>query len=200
MHLRFSRDIELLLKRLASQPLTLADILAETSERGFILVIGLLVLPFLVPVPPGLTGVFGSGCLVLCAQMALGRRSPWLPRKVAQFQFPRKFILVLLNNLKRFTRVLDKLAKPRWQRIANSPRVWQINGICLTWLTVLLLLPLPLTNPIPTFGILLFVVATLESDGLLLCVSYVLTVLITLIFAFIFYTLWQGGSSLLPSL
>ncbi|PMB02281.1 exopolysaccharide biosynthesis protein, partial [Fischerella thermalis CCMEE 5328] len=45
MHLKFSQDIKLLLQRLAEKPLSLGDILAETSERGFNLVIALLVLP-----------------------------------------------------------------------------------------------------------------------------------------------------------
>jgi len=36
MHLRFSQDIKLLLERLASQPLSLADIMAET-ENGVLL-------------------------------------------------------------------------------------------------------------------------------------------------------------------
>jgi hypothetical protein len=191
MQLRFSQDIESLLKRLAEKPLTLADILAQTSERGFSLVIGLLVLPFLFPMPPGLAGVLGIGNLVLSVQMALGMRSPWLPRKVARLQFPRKFILTLLKNLKQVNGVLTKVAKPRMRRLANNPYVWQINGLCIAWLTVLLMLPVPLTNPIPTVGILLFVVATLESDGFLMCVSYVLTALITLLFALIAYLLWQ---------
>ncbi|MCU0517749.1 MAG: exopolysaccharide biosynthesis protein [Oscillatoria sp. Prado101] len=191
MQLRFSQDIESLLKRLAEKPLTLADILAQTSERGFSLVIGLLVLPFLFPMPPGLTGVLGIGNLVLSVQMALGLRSPWLPRKVARLQFPRGFVLTLLKNLKRVNGVLKKVAKPRMRRIANNPYIWQINGLCIAWLTVLLMLPLPLTNPIPTVGILLFVVATLESDGFLMCVSYAVTGLITLLFALIAYLLWQ---------
>lgn len=198
MHLRFSKYIEALLQGLASKPLTIADILAETSERGFTLVIGLLVLPFLLPMPPGLTGVLGTGSLLLSAQMALGRRSPWLPKKIANFQFPQRFILLLLNNLKRVTRILEKLAKPRWQRIAQSSKVLQINGICLTLLTVLLMLPIPLTNPIPTIGMLLIVVATLEADGLLLCVSYGFTAAIALFFALIIYALWQAPN-LLPN-
>ncbi len=112
MHLRFSQDIKSLLERLATQPLTLGDILAETSERGFSLVIFLLVLPFLLPMPPGLTGPLGSGCLLLAVQMALGRRSPWLPKKVASFKFPHWFVLRLLQNLKRVTRILEKNRPP----------------------------------------------------------------------------------------
>lgn len=199
MHLRFSQDIKLLLERLANQPLTLADVMAETSERGFSLVIGLLVLPFLFPMPPGLTGPLGSGCLLLAIQMALGKRSPWLPKKIASFKFPRWFILRLLQNLKRVTRVLEKITRPRLVKLAKNPQIWRLNGVCIAWLTVLLILPIPFTNPIPTVGILLFVVATLEADGLLMCISYVVTVLITLFFGFICYALWQS-STLLPNI
>jgi hypothetical protein len=84
MNLRFSQDIQSLLQRLAEQPLTLGDILGQTSERNFSLVIALLVLAFLFPMPPGLTGPFRAACLLLCVQMLLGRRSPWIPKKIAK--------------------------------------------------------------------------------------------------------------------
>jgi len=168
--------------------------MAETSERGFSLVIILLVLPFLFPMPPGLTGPLGSGCLLLAMQMALGRRSPWLPRRIARFQFPHWFVLQLLQNLKRVTRVIEKIARPRLTRLATSHQVWRLNGVCIAWLTLLLISPIPFTNPIPTVGILLLAVATLEADGLLMCVGYVATILITLLFAFIIYALWQAPS------
>ncbi|PSB06307.1 exopolysaccharide biosynthesis protein [filamentous cyanobacterium CCP1] len=192
MHLRFSQDIKTLLEKLAQQPLTLEDVLAETSERGFSLVIGLLVLPFLFPMPPGFSTILGSGCLLLSLQMAIGRRSPWLPKRVARFQFPRQFILQLLQNLNRVTRLLEKIARPRWMRLTANPHIWQMSGVCIAWLTVLLMAPIPFTNPIPTVGILLFAVATLEADGLLLCLSFGLTVAITLIFGLIGYLLWQS--------
>jgi hypothetical protein len=199
MHLKFSQDIKSLLEKLSQQPLTLSDILAETSERGFSLVIALLVLPFLFPHPPGVTGIPGTACLILSLQMALGRRSPWLPKKVAQFKFPRWFALQLLQNLKRCTRLLEKIVRPRLLKLAGSSYIWQLNGLCITWLAILLMLPIPMTNPVPTIGILVLAVATLEDDGLLMCISYIYTVLITLIFALMIYALWRG-SSLLPSL
>ncbi len=199
MHLRFSQDIKSLLERLAERPLTLGDILAETSERGFSLVIALLVLPFLFPIPPGLTGVPGIACLILSIQMALGRRSPWLPKKIAQFKFPRWFALQLLQNLKRVTRLLEKIVRPRLLGIAESHYVWRLNGLCISWLALLLISPVPMTNPIPTVGILLLSVANLEADGLLMCISYLFTILITLLFGFIIYAIWHG-STMLPEL
>jgi len=199
MHLRFSQDIKSLLQRLAEQPLTLGDILNETSERGFSLVIALLVLPFLFPMPPGFTGPFGGACLLLSLQMVLGRRSPWLPKKIANYKFPRNFANLLLQNLRRVTRIVEKIARPRLAKVAENPWAWRFNGLCISWLTILLISPVPLTNPIPTVGILLLAVATIESDGLLMCISYVITVLITLLFGFIGYALWLAPG-LLPSI
>ncbi|MBW4562022.1 MAG: exopolysaccharide biosynthesis protein [Mojavia pulchra JT2-VF2] len=199
MHLRFSQEIKSLLQHLAEQPLTLGDVLAETSERGFSLVIALLVLPFLFPMPPGLAGPFGVACLLLSMQMGLGRRSPWLPKKIANYKFPRRFAHILLHNLRRVTKVLEKIARPRLGKIANSSWAWRLNGFCISWLTVLLISPIPFTNPIPTIGILLLAVATVESDGLLMCISYIVTILITLLFGFIGYALWSAPS-LLPSI
>ena len=196
---RFSQDIKSLLERLGKQPLTLADIIAETSERGFSLVIAIMVLPFLFPMPPGFTGVLGSVCFLLAMQMTLGRRSPWLPKKLASFQFPDWFVRQLLQNLKRVTGVVEKIARPRLIKLAENPQVWRLNGVCISWLTLLLISPIPFTNPIPTVGILLFVVATLEADGLLMCISYVVTGLITLLFGLIGYALWQAPG-LLPNI
>lgn len=199
MHLRFSHDIKSLLEKLANQPLSLGDILAQTSERGFSLVICLLVLPFLFPMPPGLTGPLGAACIILAMQMALGRRSPWLPKRIARFKFPRWFVLQLLQNLRRVTRVVEKIARPRLSHIAKSHYTWRLNGLCIAWLSVLLISPIPFTNPIPTVGILLLAISTLEADGLLMCISYALTGLITVLFGFILYALWLAPS-LLPNL
>ncbi|WP_353933205.1 exopolysaccharide biosynthesis protein [Okeanomitos corallinicola TIOX110] len=196
MHLRFSQDIKSLLQRLTEKPLTLGDILAETSERGFSLVIALLVLPFLFPMPPGLTGPFGFACLLLSLQMLLGRRSPWLPRKIATYKFPRSFAEIILKNLRRVTKLLEKIARPRLTKIASNGLAWRFNGLCISWLTILLISPVPFTNPIPTVGILLFAVASIESDGLLMCICYVLTVLITILFGMIGYAVWLAPNLL----
>ncbi|MFZ4640726.1 MAG: exopolysaccharide biosynthesis protein [Nodosilinea sp.] len=192
MQVKFSQEIKTLLDRLAHQPLTLSDLLAETSERGFSLIIGLLVLPFLFPMPPGFTTILGSACLLLSLQMMLGRRTPWLPRRVAEFQFPRVLTLQILNNLKRLTRVTERYVRPRLPGLAASRYTWQINGACIAWLTLLLMSPVPLTNPIPTVGILLFAIATLEADGLMMCIGYGFAGLTTGLFGLIGYLLWRS--------
>jgi hypothetical protein len=199
MNLKFSQDIESLLNRLAHQPLTLGQILAETSERGFSLSLGLLVLPFLFPMPPGLSSILGLGCLVLAMQMGIGRRSPWLPKKVARFRFPRSFSLKLLKNIRRVTGWLEKIVRRRWSKIAENSYVWRGNGFCIAWLAILLMLPIPFTNPLPAIAILLLAVSTIEADGLLMFCGYGLTLINTLFFGFIGYAIWQAPH-LLPNI
>ena len=192
MSLKFSHDIECLLKRSAAYPLTRAEILRITAERGFGLTIGLLVLPFLFPMPPGLASILGSGCLLLGIQMALGKRSPWLPRKIARFKFPRSLSQQLLKNARRLMIWLEKIVRSRWQQVAANPYTWRINGFCIAWLSILLMLPIPFTNPVPTLTILLLTIATLETDGLLIFVGYLLTLGNTIFFAFLGYALWKA--------
>ncbi|WP_017294530.1 exopolysaccharide biosynthesis protein [Geminocystis herdmanii] len=200
MNLRFSQDLEVLLKRLLDKPLSLSEIVSETSERGFSLVLSILALPFLFPlIPPGVSTILGSGCLFLGLQMALGRTSPWLPSKIAHFQFPRNFTRQILSNFKRISRRLEKMISPRWLSVSENKFFWKINGFCIAWLAFLLMLPIPFTNPLPAGIILLLAIATLEADGLLICIAYVLTIFATLFFAFLGYAIWKTPE-ILPSI
>ncbi|MCM1982955.1 exopolysaccharide biosynthesis protein [Lyngbya confervoides] len=189
---KFSREIHLLLQQLAERPLSLGEILQETSDHGVLLLIGLLVLPFLFPMPPGVTTVLGSGCLLLCLQISFVQGPPRLPGRIARFQFPQRLVRQLLGKLHRLTRLLEKRTKPRWLHIAEHPWIHRINGLCMVWLTLLLMSPVPFTNPVPTVGILLFVVAMLESDGLLLCIAYGMTGVITGAVGLVAYGVWRS--------
>lgn len=190
MNLKFSQDIEILLRKAAHEPLILRDILTITAERGFCLMIALLALPFIFPIPPGLTGIAGVGILLLSIQMLLGFHQPWLPTKVANFPFPSTVAKQLLNPVKRLSRILEKMTRPRLSVIAQNRYIWRLNGLFLAWLTVLLMLPIPFTNPLPAIGILLLAIAMLEADGLLMGIAYVWTLLLTLGLIFLGSNLW----------
>lgn len=196
MQRKFSQDLELLSSRLAEQSLTLKEILAETSERGFSLAIALLTLPFLVPVPlVGLSSILGFGCFLLGIQMFLGMTAPKLPKPVAELRLPRELTQHLIKTIKKVNRWVEKIARPRLSRLARNPHFIRWNGLCIAWLALLLMLPLPIpfTNTIPTVGILLLAIAMLESDGLLMCVSYGLIAAITLGFMVPVYALLHGS-------
>jgi hypothetical protein len=192
MQLRFSQDLNLLIERSANHPTTLAELLAETSERSFSIAIGLLTLPFLLPMPPGVSIVSGGGCMLMGLQMMAGWKTPWLPRRVTQMQFPQTFMQRLLQVMQSMTKLLEKFVRPRMRWLANNRSIWRLNGLCVFWLAFLLILPIPLTNQIPAVGMMLFVFAMLEVDGLLMCIGYGLTIAITVAVFGIGYLLWQS--------
>jgi hypothetical protein len=200
MHLKFSQDLERLLKRLADRPFTIDAILSETSERGFSLAIGLLTLPLLLPMPPGTGTIFGAICFLLALQMAVGKHKPWLPRHIANFQFPKEIAIGLLKNLTKLTKKLESLTRPRFLKLANNPYTWRFNGLWIAWLAFLLALPIPMTNPLPTIAILLLAIATLEADGLLMCLAYIWGIVVTVFFGILGYSIWQAPTFLLDSL
>ncbi len=172
MHFKFSQDIEELLTLVAQKSLTVKDLLAVTAERGFCLLIAFLALPFIFPIPPGLTGVAGSVILLLAFQMLLGFHRPWLPARMANVSFPSSLAQHLLKYVKRLTGIFERVTRPRLIFLASHPYIWRINGLVLAWLTILLILPIPFTNPFPALGILLLTVAMLEADGLMMCFAY----------------------------
>lgn len=191
MSSKFSQDIQVLLTKLAIEPMTLREMLQATGDRGVNLIITLLILPFLLPMPPGLSWIMGISCFCLAIQMALGKKSPWLPKAVARFEFPRNLSRQLLKNIGHIVSRLEKIVRPRWQKIVINPHTKRINGFCIAWLSILMMLPVPFTNPLPTIAILLLTIATLETDGLVLLAGYFLTLANTIFFTFIGYALWQ---------
>ncbi len=192
MHLKFSQELKPLIERSATQSVTLAELLAETSEQSFGLVMALLALPFLLPMPPGVSTISGSGCILLGLQMMAGWKAPWLPKRIAALKLPSAFMGRLLRVVQSITKLLEKFVRPRMPWLANNSSIWRLNGLCICWLAVLLMLPIPLTNPIPTVGILLFVFAMLEADGVLMCVSYGMTLVITAAVFGVGYLLWRS--------
>ncbi|MEM7592998.1 MAG: exopolysaccharide biosynthesis protein [Cyanobacteria bacterium P01_A01_bin.83] len=192
MSSKFSQDIQALLTKLAAEPMTLREMLQATSDRGVSLIVALLVLPFLFPMPPGLSGIIGGACFCLAMQMAVGKKSFWLPEKIAKFQFPRSFSQQILVKLRYITIRLEKIVRPRWHKIANNSYAKRINACCIVWLSILLMSPIPFTNPPPAIAILMLSIATIEADGLLMWIGYFLTLANTVLFAFIVYALWQA--------
>ncbi len=188
MDLRFSQELKALLLQLEAEPLSLEDLLQRGSEQATSVMIVLLTLPFLLPMPPGAAGPFGAVAALLGLQMALGR-SPRLPRRLAQYRFPNILIRPLLLLLHRLSHWVEGISRPRMLNIAHHPWCERLTGLCIAWLALLLMLPIPFTNPIPAIGILLMAIATIESDGLLLCFSYGLTLAISIFFLGLFYGL-----------
>jgi len=199
---KFSRDLHELAQQFAGRPARLSEIMKATQGRGFNLLLLLIGLPFLTPIPlPGFSTPFGLVVLIIGARLALDR-PPWLPERVLQRELPARFIGKVLVAASRLVRWLEVLLRPRLDFLNEQWIYRRIAGtlIMLSGLLLLLPLPIPLSNTLPAFTVVLLAAGAMERDGLFFlvgCVMFGLTLayfgLLTFGGVHLFERLWRTG-------
>lgn len=161
--------IELLLKDRHEETVSLGVIVDHLRERGFGILMLLIVLPNCVPipVPPGTSTVFSLPLLFLSLQMVLGRPEPWMPKKLAEKQVSvrhlRRVVEVVIPRLRR----IQKYVKPRFE-FASSKTGERILGVLWVLFSLCIAIPFPMTNFLPGVGILVSAFGLVNRDGYLM--------------------------------
>jgi hypothetical protein len=184
---KLSEEVALLASRSSARPLTLREVIYVLRGRAYLLVVVLLALPFLTPIPlPGLSTPFGLAIAAIALRLALGQR-PWLPKKLQRKQLPGDFFARLFRVAERIIRFLEKLLRPRWLVLTETPLLRQLHAVVLLLAALALLLPLPIpfTNSFPAWAILLVAGGLLERDGIAVLLGYVVFVAGVLYFIFL---------------
>lgn len=164
----FSAELRSLVDRFDGRPLPLGTLLEATQGRGFHLLLVLLALPFVTPIPlPGLSIPFGLVVAVLGARLALGRK-PWLPQRLLRQELPPHFLAKLLGCTSRLVRLLEFFLVPRLPFVQNHELFGRIAGLLIAISGALLVLPLPLpfSNSLPAWTVILLAAGALGRDGL----------------------------------
>ena len=129
--------------------------------------------PNILPTPPGVAAILGLPLIYLSSQLMLDR-APWLPRFIAERSMSHE---AFRNIVARATPVLnraEKMLRERWAPL-TGPAMERVMGlVCLT-LAVLLSLPIPLGNLMPSAAICVIALALLERDGLWLLIGLATT-------------------------
>ena len=154
------------LMRDAPRDVTLAWMVANLRERSFGIVMLLIALVGLVP---GLSPVVGIMLAIPALQMILGRREPVLPRRLASRKFSKAKVERLLRRVVPVLRRLERIVRPRWERLFEKAE--RIVGVVMLLLGGTLLAPVPLSNIIPALVIMLLAFSLLEDDGILLVIA-----------------------------
>jgi hypothetical protein len=152
---------------------TLGDLVDRAAEAGFGFVVGVLALiaiPFF-----GLSTPFGLAIALVSSQLAVGRRRPWLPKRVRGRVLSMAMLDRVLALLDRRLRFLAKSTRRRWEPLI-TPRV---VGLAITFLALGLALPLPIpgSNMIFIVPILIYSIGLLERDGMWILLAHVCTLL-----------------------
>ncbi len=171
---KLSEEVAGLHARFADGPLTLGDMIEVLQGRAWTLVLVLLALPFTQPIPlPFISTPFGVAIALISLRLALGQR-PWLPARLLTRRLPPGFFGRVLKFSAGVLRVMEKVLRPRWAWLAESPPLVRMHALAMLCASVVLLLPIPVpfTNTFPAWLILLVAAGLLERDGVVITAGY----------------------------
>jgi hypothetical protein len=156
--------------------ITIGEILDRTRQAGFGFIAALLALiaiPFM-----GLSTPFGLAIAFVGIQMIAGLPRPWLPQKIRRHLVTMETLRWLGERFARWTRGLERLIQPRLTFLVSGP-FWTACGVgmLIQGLALSLPLPIPGSNWVFILPIILYGIGLLESDGLLILVCHVLTLI-----------------------
>src|ERR1700741_4531922 len=197
---RLSTDLEMLHARLKGKSLTLAELKQALKGHGSAILMILLALPFCFIAIPGLSTPFGIAICLIGGCLAMGRE-PWLPPFVMRRRLSTTRLAQLLTGAVKLARQLEKFVRPRLAFLRTGPGMLRLNGlgIVIASLGLMLPLPIPFSNSIPAYAVVLLAIGMMEKDGLCVLLGH-LTVIATWVFIGLTSAFAVGGfQSLLDS-
>jgi len=173
---RLSSDLEELRARSAGNALTVDELEKALKGRGFAMLLLLLALPFCFVPVPGLSTPFGIAVFLIGVRIAAGQK-PWLPAFVLRKSIPPERLAKVLDGGIRFALVMEKCVKPRMHFLQRWPGMMNLIGLGIASGGLLLLLPLPIpfTNTIPAWAVVLLAAGMMQRDGLLVLLGHCMT-------------------------
>lgn len=168
----------------AAESVTLDWILAQLHERAFGLFLLVLALPCCIPFLYGIPQIVALPLMFVAAQILLGRTSPWLPAKLGAREVTKTSLHNLADRARPWLERIEALSRPRLT-VLTRPPLDRVVGLALVLFSASILVPLPGTNTVPGFAVVLVAMGLLQRDGILVLGGSIIgTVWIaTLIFA-----------------
>jgi hypothetical protein len=168
-----------IIRRMPAEGLTLQTLLEWLGERGLLIFCMVLTIPFLLPVSiPGTSTPFGL-LIVLNALGLAMQKSPWLPARLMDRRIAVHQLVPMLDKGAQMFARLEKLIRPRLLVLTHRGTTGRLNVLLLGFSGLLLMapLPLPFSNTLPAYGVLLLAIGTLERDGYAVLAGYAMVFL-----------------------
>lgn len=171
---RFSELLTEMAGNHKGEKVSVADLLKAMEGRAIAALLFIFAFPNILPSPPGLAGVLGLPLIYLSSQLMLGR-SPWLPRFIADRSMSRDAFRNIVSKAAPILTRAEKMLRTRWWPLV-SPGMERVMGFVCLALAILLSLPIPLGNLLPSAAICIIALALMERDGLWVALGLVMTV------------------------
>lgn len=154
-----------------------SDLLNALGDRALSALLFIFAFPTALPMPPGTSAVLGIPLIFLAFQLTFGLK-PWLPGTITKRSMSLGSFQTLIDRVVPWLERAEKLLRPRASRLALPPMEYVMGTICL-FLSVVLILPIPLGNNLPALAISMLALGLLERDGYWILAGLVATVVAT---------------------
>ncbi len=157
------QDLE---SQLKTEKISVTQLLETFHERGFGFFLFFLALPAALPLPGlGINMIIAFPMLLLTFQQIMGRQTIWLPEKIKRRTISSAALKKMIKIAMPWMIRLEVLIKPRLEFMTQGLAL-KIIGLLGFLMALSVLFPVPLTNTVPSFGIVLMAIGVLMHDGL----------------------------------
>jgi len=160
------------LMREAEPRIRLDEMVARIDgDEGLGPILFVLTLPVMLPLPPGVSMVMALPILVVAPQVAAGRRKLWLPDWLARRTVKHADLVKLLKRVLPPLRRVERVVRPRAEfltgRIGGA-----LVGLACSLIGLILVLPLPFANLLPSWSLGAFSIGLTRRDGVFVILGY----------------------------
>lgn len=129
---------------------------------------------------------FGIVICLVALRMIFAHK-PWLPKPILNKEISNKTIESIVKNAKILALKIQKYIHPRFVFLVENPWLYKLHGlmICLMALILALPLPIPLSNLLAGYAIVLTSLGLVEDDGAIILCGYLMA-FICVVYLFIF--------------
>jgi hypothetical protein len=149
-----------------AERLTFSELAAQLHSRawgGLLFIFGAI---NTLPLPPGTNIFFAIPLVIVAAQMAFGRASPWFPARIDRRGVTRAELERLIQKMAWLEARVERIFKPRFPRLTGPTAARLISFACFI-LSIAAAIPIPAIHVAPAGTIVLFALALIYRDGLL---------------------------------
>ncbi len=165
------------LLRVRKQTLSIGELMQRLEDAdGPGPVLFALTLPVMLPLPPGVSMLIALPLLMVAPQLAVGRRRLWMPKALSQRTIKRTDLVKLLHRVMPSLERFEKLSRPRLGFLTGRAG-GRLVGVACSLIALVLVLPIPFANLVPSIALGVFAMGLTRRDGLLILAGYALIVL-----------------------
>lgn len=173
-HIRTSTLLENLLIDLPqTERADIGQIVSVLRGKVFAILILIFALPVSIPNIPGISTLFAPLIIVPAIFMALNDKKLRLPKFISSISFQTKHLKFAIEKSLPFVKQLEKFISPRLSFLSSGFAIYFL-ALEIIFLSLILILPIPLGNMMPAIAIAIIALGILENDGLLIIVANIL--------------------------